>query len=76
MPAAVPVAANATAPASPVLALPSLSLALAVFGLYVLLELLQRWVVLRPVRHSKPAAPCDEATRTSQPTHAARPTPG
>ena len=76
MPAAVPVAANATAPASPVLALPSLSLALAVFGLYVLLELLQRWVVLRPVRLQSRATPRDEATRTSQPTHAARASPG
>jgi hypothetical protein len=31
-------------------ALPSLALALTVFALFVLLELLQRWAVLRPVR--------------------------
>jgi hypothetical protein len=38
------------AAASARVALPSLALALTVFALFVLLELLQRWAVLRPVR--------------------------
>ena len=49
-----------------------LSVALAVFTLFLALELLQRWSVLRPVRRLTPA--CDvtpeRALGCSQPTHA------
>ena len=48
---ALPGAVLASARAALGLAVPSLRLAVALFVLFVLLELLQRWAVLRPVRH-------------------------
>ena len=47
--AALPSAALASARAA-LAGVPSLRLALALFALFFLLELLQRWAVLRPVR--------------------------
>ena len=43
----------AAAAAAAWLALPSVPLALTLFALFVVLELLQRWAVLRPVRGAR-----------------------
>ena len=59
---ALPSAALASARAA-LAAVPSLRLALALFALFLLLELLQRWAVLRPVRRHASVAAVARATR-------------
>ena len=60
--AALPSAALASARAA-LAAVPSLRLALALFALFFMLELLQRWAVLRPVRRHAAPASMARATR-------------
>ena len=61
--AALPSAALASARAA-LAAVPSLRLALALFALFFLLELLQRWAVLRPVRRHVIAGSRARSTRS------------